>query len=364
MSRKIILTGGGTAGHVTANIALLPLLKRDGYEAGYIGSEQGIERQLIAAEGIPYYAIPTGKLRRYFDLKNFTDPFRVIAGFFKARQILKRVKPNVVFSKGGYVSVPVVWAAHSLGIPAVIHESDMTPGLANRLSIRYAEKVCCNFPETVSSLPAGKAVLTGSAIRQRLLEGTREEGLEMTGFDGTRPVLMIIGGSLGAASINEAVRKELSELLLHFDIIHVCGKGNRKDELEDPRYRQFEYVRDGLRNLYALADVVISRAGANVICELAALHKPNVLIPLPLEASRGDQILNAESFRKQGFSLVLDQHEMEKDPARLLEAVKKVYEDRESYRKAMEMGGMRNGAETIEAVIRSAAEKGEQGGIK
>ena len=174
MRKKIVLTGGGTAGHITPNIALLPRLEQKGYDVFYIGSYDGMEKKLMADFQVPYYGISTGKFRRYFDLKNFTDPFRVLKGLAEARRILKEIQPDLVFSKGGFVTVPVVRAAASLKIPCVIHESDMTPGLANKLCIPVAKKVCCNFPETLRTLPASKAVLTGSPIREELLHGDRE----------------------------------------------------------------------------------------------------------------------------------------------------------------------------------------------
>lgn len=358
--RRIVLTGGGTAGHVTANIALLPGLREEGYEVYYIGSYQGIEKTLMAEQGVPYTGIATGKLRRYFDIKNFSDPFRVIKGYFEAKKALKSIRPSIVFSKGGFVAVPVVYAAHSLHIPVVTHESDMTPGLANRLCLKYAEKICCNFPETLEKLPKDKAVLTGDPIRAMLLSGDRAEGLRMNGFDGTKPVLMIIGGSLGSVAINQAVRASLPEILKTFDVIHVAGKGHLDETLEGtPGYKQYEYIGDGLQHLYAAADLLISRAGANVICEILALKKPNILIPLPLDASRGDQILNAQSFEKQGFSVVLDQHEIEKEPEKLLESIRTTYENRGKYIKAMEEAQEESGADQVLRVIDSVV-KGKE----
>ena len=284
--KKIVLTGGGTAGHVTPNIALMPALKKDGYQISYIGSYDGIERRLIEELDVPYYGISSGKLRRYFDVKNFTDPFKVVKGYFEARKILKKLKPDVVFSKGGFVSVPVVLAAKSCKIPAIIHESDMTPGLANKLAIPSAYKICHNFPETADNLPEGKAVLSGSPIRQELLTGNRFKGLQLCGFNDEKPVILVIGGSLGAAAINEAVRKALPVLLPSYQIIHVCGKGKVDAAIKNcPGYIQFDYVKDELSDLLAAADLVISRAGSNAICEFLALNKPNILIPLPAGAS-------------------------------------------------------------------------------
>ena len=333
--KRIVLTGGGTAGHVTPNIALIPGLKERGYEIFYIGSYNGIEKKLIEDMNIPYYGISTGKLRRYFDLKNISDPFRVLKGIHEARQILKKIRPDIIFSKGGFVAVPVALAANKLKIPLLIHESDMTPGLANRICIPYAVKVCCNFPETRDSLPEGKAFVTGTPIRQELLHGDADAGREFCGFNREKPVLMVIGGSQGSVFVNTKIREALPELLKNWQVVHLCGKGNLDDSLDHtPGYRQYEYIKEQLPDLFAMADVVVSRAGANAICEISALAKPNLLIPLGTNASRGDQILNARSFEKQGYSMVLEEENLTEES--LLEAVGKLYENRETYRKAMQ----------------------------
>ncbi|MDD5846121.1 MAG: undecaprenyldiphospho-muramoylpentapeptide beta-N-acetylglucosaminyltransferase [Lachnospiraceae bacterium] len=352
--KKIVLTGGGTAGHVTPNIALLPSLREAGYEIQYIGSLSGIEKKLMEDRGIPYFGIETGKLRRYFDPKNFSDPFRVIRGYNEARKFLKEYKPDVLFSKGGYVSVPVVRAAASLHIPCIIHESDMTPGLANKICIPAAKKVCCNFPETLEKLPPDKAVLTGTPIRDELLHGSRSKGLEICGFDGAKPVLLVIGGSLGASSVNQTIRDNLDALLAHFDIIHICGKDKVDNlKLTIPGYKQFEFVKEELCHLFAAADIVVSRAGANAICELLALHKPAILVPLPATSSRGDQILNAASFEKQGYSMVVQDDEF---PDKILDAVKELYENREKYTEAMKQSSQINAIPIIMDLINRAAE--------
>lgn len=344
--KKIVLTGGGTAGHVTPNIALMPALREKGYEISYIGSYDGIERRLIEELGVPYYGISSGKLRRYFDLKNFSDPFKVIKGYFEARKLLKKIKPDVVFSKGGFVTVPVVLAAKHCHIPAIIHESDMTPGLANKLAIPSAYKVCHNFPETANYLPQGKAVLSGSPIRQELLTGSRMKGLQICGFSADKPVLLVIGGSLGAAAINEAVRKALPMLLPSYQIIHICGNGKVDTSIKDVQgYIQFDYVKEELSDLLAAADVVISRAGSNAICEFLALKKPNILIPLPAGASRGDQILNASSFEKQGFSYLLPEENVNDET--LVKAVNIVFENCENYIQAMQSNPASNAIPVI-----------------
>lgn len=352
--KKIILTGGGTAGHVTPNIALLPALKERGYEIHYIGSKNGIEKKLIEALSIPYYPISSGKLRRYFDWKNFTDPFRVIKGFSDAKKLIKKIQPDVIFSKGGFVTVPVVKAAKKCHVPAIIHESDMTPGLANRLCIKSAYKVCCNFPETVSHLPEGKAVLSGSPIRRELFEGNVRKGLDFCGFTDTKPVLLIMGGSLGSRVINEAVRSLLPQLLKTWQIIHLCGKGNIDEDLEKcDGYRQFEYIQKELPDLFAASQLVVSRAGANAICELLALKKPAILIPLSAAASRGDQILNAKSFEKQGFSYLLEEENVTNES--LLKAIQTVYDNRSSYIEAMSKSQTNDAIKIIADLIDKAA---------
>lgn len=352
--KRIILTGGGTAGHVTPNIALIPKLKELGYDIQYIGSYEGIEKELIEPFGIPYHGISSGKLRRYFSVQNFTDPFRVIKGFGEARKLIKDLKPDVIFSKGGFVSVPVVLAGKKCKVPVIIHESDMTPGLANKIGIPSASKVCCNFPETLENLPKGKAVLTGSPIRQELLSGNKIAAMDMCGFTADKPVILVIGGSLGSVIVNNAVREALPELLNHFQIIHLCGKGKTDESLKNTKgYCQFEYIKNELRDIFALADIVISRAGANAICELLALRKPNLLIPLSAKASRGDQILNARSFERQGFSLVIEEEELSKDS--LLQAVQNLYDNRSTFMDAMRSSGQQDSIDTIIGLIEEAA---------
>lgn len=350
--KKIVLTGGGTAGHVTPNIALLPSLRDAGYEISYMGSYDGIEKKLIADFDIPYIGISTGKFRRYLDLKNLTDPFRVLKGFSEARKYLKEFHPDVVFSKGGFVSVPVVRAAASLNIPCIIHESDMTPGLANKLCIPVAAKVCCNFPETLRLLPPQKAVLTGSPIRAELAQGNKLAGLDMCGFTANKPVIMVIGGSLGAANVNSMVRDALPKLLEDFQIVHLCGKDKIDNLLLNTAgYKQFEYIKSELKDIFAMADVVISRAGANAICELLALKKPNILIPLPATSSRGDQLLNARSFEAQGFSIVLDEDDL--TPSLLVDKVHELYFTRQTYHDAMSKSGQMDSIPTIMGLLES-----------
>ena len=352
--KKIVLTGGGTAGHVTPNLALLPSLQEADFLITYMGSYDGIEKRLIEDFGIPYVGIATGKFRRYLDVKNLTDPFRVIKGYTEARKFLKEYRPDVVFSKGGFVSVPVVRAAASLKIPCIIHESDMTPGLANKLCFPVAKKICCNFPETYKMLPEEKAVLTGTPIRAELAQGNKLAGLEMCGFTANKPVIMVIGGSLGAMNVNKAVRDALPMLLEKYQVVHLCGKDKLDNLLlTTPGYKQFEYLKTELKDIFAMADLVISRAGANAICELLALRKPNILIPLPASSSRGDQLLNAASFESQGFSIVL--HEDDLTTALLVDKVNELYENRQNYFDAMEQSGQMDSIPKIMELIQNAA---------
>lgn len=352
--KKIILTGGGTAGHVTPNIALLPRLREAGFDIAYIGSYNGIEKQLLKEQKIPYYAISSGKLRRYFDIKNFSDPLKVIKGLGQSIRLMRKLKPDIVFSKGGFVSVPVILAARFCHIPSIIHESDMTPGLANKLAIPNAVKVCCNFPETLKYLPEEKAVLTGSPIRRELLSGNKENARKQCRFTSAKPVLFVVGGSSGSKFINDTIRGLLPELLKTYQVIHMCGKGNIEESLNRMEgYKQFEYIGAELNDIFALADLVISRAGANSICELLALHKPNILIPLSANASRGDQILNAQSFEKQGFSVVIEEEVI--TPDKFLNIIHETYKNRDRYVDAMKKSNLLNSVEKIVTLIEETA---------
>lgn len=355
MEKKIILTGGGSAGHVTPNLALLPQLQAEGIEVHYIGTADGIERTIVSERSdITYHVISSGKLRRYFSWKNFTDPFRVLRGMFQARRIMREVKPAAVFSKGGFVSVPVVIAAHGKHIPVVTHESDYTPGLANKINAKFADKICVTFEDTLSHVGA-KGVHTGTPIRPELYEGDKERGLSFLGFDDKKPILLVMGGSLGAAAVNDAVRAALPKLLLSYDIVHLCGKGKVEESLAQPGYRQFEYVNEELPDVLAATDIVVSRAGANAVFEFLALSKPALLIPLPRSASRGDQILNAGYFARKGFAMVLEQESL--TPETLLDAVNDLYDRRLSFIATMSAEPLADGTDEVLAVIRSAMEK-------
>ncbi len=354
--KKIILTGGGTAGHVTPNIALLPKLQKEGFEIHYIGSRNGMEKKIIEDLGIKYYGISSGKLRRYMDIKNFTDAFRIVKGLAEAILLINKIKPNIVFSKGGFVTVPVIMGASFKKVPVIIHESDITPGLANKIAMPFSKVVCTSFPETVKSIPKGKGICTGSPIREELLTGKKENGLKICGFHKEKPVIMVMGGSLGSVKMNHFVRECLEELLLKFQIIHLCGKGNIDENLKNKKgYIQFEYISNELPHMMQASEIIISRAGSNSIFEFLVLEKPSILIPLSKNASRGDQILNAESFQKQGFCEVIEEENL--DSQGLLKQIENVYNNRETYKEKMKNASTSKGVDEIMNIIRKNINK-------
>ncbi|WP_261305774.1 undecaprenyldiphospho-muramoylpentapeptide beta-N-acetylglucosaminyltransferase [Paenibacillus andongensis] len=333
--KTIVFTGGGSAGHVTPNIALMHKLAQLGWEIKYIGSATGIEKDIIEREGVPFYAISSGKLRRYFDLKNFKDPFKVMKGVYESYRLLRRLKPAIVFSKGGFVSVPVVLGSRMNKIPVIIHESDITPGLANKISIPFATKVCVTFPESLQHVQRDKAELTGLPIREHILSGKASRAYQLCDFHSQKPVILVMGGSLGSQVINQAVRGNLERLLAQFQIVHLCGKGNIASEFANTRgYKQFEYLNEELPDVLAMTDLVISRAGATSIYEFLVMEKPMLLIPLSLQASRGDQLLNAESFQKAGYADVLQEEALTADT--LVEHVEALHANRETHKAAMQ----------------------------
>ena len=349
-TKTIILTGGGTAGHVAPNLALVPYLQADGYEIHYIGGKSGMEQQLAEAAGLQYDGISSGKLRRYFSKKNFTDVFNIFKGVAEAFKLIKKIRPDVIFSKGGFVAVPVVVAGRLRGVPVVIHESDITCGLANKISQPFASAVCCSFPDTVEYLKNKKAVYTGAPIRRELYGGDKDEGLRLCGFDTRKPVLLIVGGSSGSVKINAVVRDALKELTAVYQVAHICGAGNVDGMLSDDGYAQFEFIRDELPHVFAAADIVVSRAGANTVMEMLALNKPALYIPLPLSQSRGDQIKNAESVARRGFARVLDEADL--NETTLLTEINNLYADKEKIINAMKDGGFVDGTRNIVNIIK------------
>ncbi|MBT7122459.1 MAG: undecaprenyldiphospho-muramoylpentapeptide beta-N-acetylglucosaminyltransferase, partial [Clostridia bacterium] len=340
MNKTIVLTGGGTAGHITPNLAIIPLLTDKGFNVEYIGTKNGMEKDII--QNIPYHTISAGKLRRYFSLRNFIDPFKIFAGFLQARHILKKIKPYALFSKGGFVSVPVVFAAHMLGIRVVLHESDYTPGLANRLCIPRSDKVCVAFEPTLKHIPNGKGVYTGLPIRGELLHGSKIKGLHFCGFKGEKPVLLIMGGSLGATVINDVLDKIMPTLTQKYDVAHIRGKKNLLSGALPDSYKQFGFVGHELGDLYAAADIMLSRAGATAIFEILALNLPSLLIPLSKHYSRGDQILNADHFESEGYCTMLIQEDMNEQT--LMEGIENLHKNAKKIKSVMQTENLEDAA--------------------
>ena len=348
--KKIVLTGGGTLGHVTPHLSLIPHLLQAGYEIHYIGTEKGMEAEKIrSVPGVTYHAVQSGKLRRYFSWQNFIDPFKVIAGAFQSARLMGKIKPDVVFSKGGFVAVPVVFGAWLHRVPVVCHESDLTPGLANRLCAPFARKIATTFPECAQAL-GPKAEMTGTPLRPELFRGSRARGLSLLGFDGSRPILLMMGGSSGAQAVNKALREALPRLTARFDVAHICGKGNLDEGLQGMSgYRQLEFLDAELPDALACADLVLSRAGSNALCEFQALCKPMLLVPYPKGASRGDQILNAQSLQKRGLARVLLQEDMTADT--LVRALESTWADREQLTAALHAAPPADGTERVLEMI-------------
>ncbi|MDT3160937.1 undecaprenyldiphospho-muramoylpentapeptide beta-N-acetylglucosaminyltransferase [Staphylococcus aureus] len=309
---KIAFTGGGTVGHVSVNLSLIPTALSQGYEALYIGSKNGIEREIIESQlpEIKYYPISSGKLRRYISLENAKDVFKVLKGILDARKVLKKEKPDLLFSKGGFVSVPVVIAAKSLNIPTIIHESDLTPGLANKIALKFAKKIYTTFEETLNYLPKEKADFIGATIREDLKNGNAHNGYQLTGFNENKKVLLVMGGSLGSKKLNSIIRENLDALLQQYQVIHLTGKGLKDDQVKKSGYIQYEFVKEDLTDLLAITDTVISRAGSNAIYEFLTLRIPMLLVPLGLDQSRGDQIDNANHFADKGYAKAIDEEQL------------------------------------------------------
>ncbi|WP_303836009.1 undecaprenyldiphospho-muramoylpentapeptide beta-N-acetylglucosaminyltransferase [Evansella sp. LMS18] len=360
--KKIMFTGGGSAGHVTPNIAIINQMDKEKWDIQYIGSHEGIEKELIGKTNIPYHGISSGKLRRYFSLKNFTDIYRIQFGFLQASSILRKQKPDVVFSKGGFVTVPVVIAARSLHIPVFLHESDITPGLANKIAKRFATRIFTSFDEAAAHFPQEKTKAVGTPIRKELFEGDAEKGRGFLKFTKEKPVLAIMGGSLGARKINETVREGLSGLLEQFQIVHICGKGNVDESLEGtPGYKQFEYVHDELSDILAATDYMITRGGSNAIFEFLNLRIPMLIIPLTRQQSRGDQILNAKSFEKKGYAYMLEEEDLSQ--ASLLQKLTDLRGAADGMKEKMEEAAGKNTVEQIIEEIEAAADR-RKGGPK
>ncbi len=304
--KTIVLTGGGSAGHVTPHFALLDNLKNHFDNIYYIGSKNGIEKTLVKEKGIPYFSIETTKLKRKLTLENLKIPFVFIKSVSDAKELLLKLKPDVVFSKGGFVGLPVTVACKKLSIPVIIHESDKTLGLANKIASRFAKHTLTTFNDTANTVDNG--VFVGAIVRDELFFCDKETAKKSYGIKSDKPVLLITGGSLGAKRINQAVISNLDKLLKKFNILHVVGKGNLSNVKKDGYY-QVEFT--DMKNAYNACDICVSRAGSNTLFELLALKIPTLVIPLPKSESRGDQLDNAEYFYKKGLCMRLFQEDIE-----------------------------------------------------
>lgn len=333
---KIAFTGGGTVGHVSVNLSLIPTALEKGHQVFYIGSKNGIEREMIESQisNIKYYPISSGKLRRYLSFENAKDVFKVLKGILDARRVLKKEKPDLLFSKGGFVSVPVVIAARSLNIPTIIHESDLTPGLANKISLKFSKKIYTTFEDTLKYLPKDKADFVGATIREDLKEGNQQKGYEITGFDSDKKVLLVMGGSLGSKKLNDIIRENLEALLHDYQIIHLTGHGLVDESYKQKGYIQYEFVKEELTHLLSITDTVVSRAGSNAIYEFLTLRIPMLLIPLGLDQSRGDQIDNAKYFESKGYGKMIPEDQLTQ--FKLLEQLKQIESHRTDITHQME----------------------------
>ena len=354
--RRILFTGGGSSGHVVPNIALIEKCREDDWDIHYIGSKTGIERQLINHIAIPYYPISSGKLRRYFSWRHFSDPFKVAYGFLQSFCLLRKLKPDLVFSKGGFVALPVVFAAWLNRIPVIAHESDIMPGLANRLSFPFVNHICVTFEAGRKYFKNQKKVsVTGTPIRSSLLNGNDTKGRALCGFSNDKTILLIVGGGLGAEKINQTIRKLIPQVLTEFNIVHLCGEGKVDAQFEHiPGYKQFDYANETMPDLMACADLVISRAGANTVYELLALKKPHIFIPLSRQVSNGHQVANANYFAKKGVSFVLEQEQLTADS--LLAAIHHLKENSHIFTAKLEQLQIQSGTNIIYQVILGCAD--------
>ena len=343
---SILLTGGGSAGHVMPHLALLPYLKNYFDKIYYVGSESGMERQIIKKANLAYYSISTAKLVRKFTLKNFCIPFKVIKGIIQAEKILDKLKPDVIFSKGGYVSLPVVFAGYKRKIPVIIHESDYTVGLTNKLCAKKAKTVLTTFPETAKIFSNGKFM--GAPIRKINKKYEKEDLRKFFKFKNDKPVLLVTGGSQGAKAINDAVRLGIFDLVKNFNVIHLCGKGNLDKRLSVDGYYQAEFL-DEIDKAFFLCDLCVSRAGSNTIFELLSQEIPTLLIPLPKDVSRGDQILNADYFEKLGLVRVLSQEKLTSNS--LLIEINLLYKNKERLKTKLKTHGFFDQSENIAKFI-------------
>lgn len=344
----IVFTGGGTAGHYAPNYAIIPLIKNDFDEIVYIGSKNGAEKLAAEKRGVKYYGVTTAKLVRSLTPKNALIPFKLLKGISEAKKILKELSPSVVFSKGGYVALPTVLAAHALGVPIISHESDLSVGLANKIAAKYSKSVLTSFKETAEKLP--NAHYAGTPLREELFKPRDKAAIKKKfGFDENKKVLLITGGSQGSGAINETVKKSVYGLVNEYNVLHLCGKGKAAD-IKAEGYRQIEFAED-MGEVYAVADTALSRAGANTLFELIALKIPTLAVPLPKGNSRGDQIENALYFKDNGLIAVLMEENL--TPETLISALKDLEKNRGKITSACGATNYRQSAKKIANYIKS-----------
>ena len=338
MKKKIVLTGGGTAGHVYPALAVAENLKE--FDLHYIGGS-GMEKQILQNfPNIVYHEIPTVKLERKFTLKNLLIPFRLLKCIHAAKRELKQINPAIIFSKGGFVSVPVVFAARKLKIPIISHESDLSFGLANKLILKKCNVMCTTFQETANGNQ--KCIHTGQPLRQKIFMGKK---LNM--FQNNNPTLLVLGGSLGAKFLNDIIFDNIDEITKDFNVLHLCGKQNNKI-LSHKNYFQIQYA-ENIQDYYASADIVLCRAGSGVINELLALKKPMLLIPLSKKCSRGDQIENAKNFKKHGYAEMLEEEEY--SFKKLTQKLLSIAKNKQKYQEKMQKTAKNNAALKIASII-------------
>ncbi len=357
MTHKIIFTGGGSAGHVTLNLALIPYFLENGWSVRYIGSKTGMEKDLIKKfEDVIYYPIETGKLRRYFSWQNFLDMLKIPVGIIQAIRIIHKEKPDIIFSKGGFVSFPVVFAGYICRVKSVMHESDLTPGLANKMSLPFVTKFFTTFEDTIKYVKdKTKVDYIGAVLSDRFKGGDKNKGYTLCGFESGKPTIMFVGGSLGAKTLNDAVRKNLAALLEKYQVIHICGRGQTDERITHKGYKQFDFVDKEFKDLTEAADIVVSRAGSNAIFELLSLYKPMLLVPLPTGSSRGEQSLNAKSFALKGYGEIIKDEDLS-DSKLFLSLIDKVYNNRKTYQTTMKSASFKttNNADLAKKIIELA----------
>jgi UDP-N-acetylglucosamine--N-acetylmuramyl-(pentapeptide) pyrophosphoryl-undecaprenol N-acetylglucosamine transferase len=362
MSKRVVFTGGGTGGHVYPGLAVADELRALGLtDIRWIGSSRGIERRICRRVGMPFIGIPSGKLRRYFSVQNGVDVLRILAGFVRAFLILARLRPAFLFSKGGYVSVPPLVAARLLRIPSFTHESDLMPGLATRINARFADRVLLPYRESARYLEPriqARAIATGNPVRRSIAMGSAEQGRAVTGAPAALPVVLFLGGSLGSATINRVVQGAAAPLDGRCFVVHQRGRHPAPFE-EGPGYYSREFFYTEMPDLLALADLVVARAGAGTIWELAATGSPAILIPLGTAGSRGDQIENARVYQEAGAAVVIPDDEASAERVSdlvvtLLEAPKR----RDRMARAAAAFGAPDVARNIAIMIRSALKEG------